>query len=415
LPKKTQPKADQPESGALLDCHIAYFIEKLRAAGYARRTLKKKRSVARVFVRWSRGKGIDLHQLNESHVADFLGESPRKRKTRVKFEQSVLRLLLRYLREDAGVPSPPQAPSPSSADQLVGRYVNYLRNDRGLAKNSILVYAPFIRELLNDQCSNTGSISVKAFDADTIRSFLLAQVRGRSSEYTRLLATALRSFFRFLFLCGDLTTDLSTSVPTVRKCRKVVVPAFLSPPEIDRVLAATDQSTAIGRRDYAILLLLARLGLRAGEIVTLELDDIRWRTGEIVIRGKGRVMESLPLPADAGNAVARYLHEDRGIRDSRRVFHRFYAPAVGLTGSAAVGHIVRRALARAGVQRSGRGAAHLFRHGLATQMIRKGASLAEISEVLRHRSLNTSAIYSQVSFEALRTVARPWPVLGGAL
>jgi site-specific recombinase XerD len=191
------------------------------------------------------------------------------------------------------------------------------------------------------------------------------------------------------------------------------VPAFLSPEEINRVLAATDRSTATGRRDHAILLLLARLGLRAGEIVTLELDDIRWRSGEIIIRGKGRIIESLPLPADVGEALARYLHEDRSIREGRRVFRRVYAPAVGLTGPAAVGHIVRLALKRAGVQRSGRGAAHLFRHGLATQMIRKGASLAEISEVLRHRSLNTTAVYAQVSFEALRTLARPWPVIRG--
>jgi site-specific recombinase XerD len=332
----------------------------------------------------------------------------------VKFEQSVLRLLLQYLRQNAGVPGQPPSPRPSPVDVLVGRYVNYLRNDRGLAENSILVYAPFIRGLLNEQISKTGGVSIKLFDAATIRGYLLSQARDRSSEYTRLLATALRSFFRFLFLCGDLPADLSISVPTVRKCRKNALPTFLSPQETDRVLAATDQSTDTGRRDYAVLVLLARLGLRAGEIVTLELEDIHWRSSEIVIRGKGRVMESLPLCADVGEALARYLQEDRSVRKSRRVFCRVYAPPIGLAGPAAVGHIVRLALARAGVQRSGRGAAHLFRHGLATQMIRKGASLAEISEVLRHRSLNSTAIYAQVSFEALRTVARPWPVVRGA-
>jgi site-specific recombinase XerD len=179
------------------------------------------------------------------------------------------------------------------------------------------------------------------------------------------------------------------------------------------VIAATDRSTLTGRRDYAVLLLLARLGLRAGEIVLLELDDIHWRTGEIVIRGKGRVVEPLPLLADIGEALARYLCEDRRANTSRRVFQRVYPPHVGLTGPAAIGHIVRRALARAGVRRSGRGAAHLFRHGLATHMIQRGASLTEISEVLRHRSLNSTAVYAQVSFEALRTVARPWPVTRG--
>lgn len=385
----------------------------LRTTGYAQRTLDHKGWVVRAFLRWSRRKGIGLHELNEGHVAAFLSRSPRKREARVKFGQSVLRLLLQYLRQNAGVPGPPPSPSPSPVDVLVGRYVNYLRNDRGLAENSILVYAPFIRGLLIDQTSKTGGVSIKAFNAETIRGHLLSQAHDHSGEYTRLLATALRSFFRFLFLCGDLAMDFSMSVPTVRKCRKAALPTFLSPQEIDRVLAATDQSTDTGRRDYAVLLLLARLGLRAGEIVTLELDDIHWRSSEIIIRGKGRVIEALPLGADVGEALARYLQEDHSVRKSRRVFRRVYAPPVGLAGPAAVGHIVRLALARAGVQRSGRGAAHLFRHGLATQMIRKGASLAEISEVLRHRSLNSTAIYAQVSFDALRTVARPWPVVRG--
>ncbi len=410
----TQKKAEAREPDWLLDSHIAGFLAKLRAAGYSERTLKRKKSVATAFIKWSQRKSIRLHELNEQVVAAFLGRSRERRTSRVPIEKSALRLLLDYLRHSAGVPGPLPSPCPSPVDELVCKYVDYLRKDRGLAENSILVYVPFVRDLLRDQVSRAGGLSVKAFDVATIRSFLLNHVRERSGEYRRLLATSLRSFFRFLFLCGDLTVDLSLSVPTVRKCQKPGIPAFLSPEEIDQVLAATDQSTATGRRDYAILLLLARLGLRAGEIVTLELNDIRWRSGEIVIRGKGRVIESLPLPADVGAALALYLREDRGIREGRRVFHRVYAPPVGLTGPAAVGHIVRLSLTRAGVQRSGRGAAHLFRHGLGTQMIRKGASLAEISQVLRHRSLNTTAIYAQVSFEALRGVATPLPVIRGA-
>jgi integrase/recombinase XerD len=152
------------------------------------------------------------------------------------------------------------------------------------------------------------------------------------------------------------------------------------------VLTATDRSTLSGRRDRAILLLLARLGLRAGEIVSLELNDIHWRAAEIVVRGKGRMVDHLPLVSDVGEALALYLRDDRGVSASRRLFLRIWAPRIGLTGPAAVGHIVRRALAQAGVHRSGRGAAHLFRHGLATQMIRHGPSMPEISEVLRHSS-----------------------------
>jgi site-specific recombinase XerD len=200
----------------------------------------------------------------------------------------------------------------------------------------------------------------------------------------------------------------------VRKFRTSAPPVFLSPEQTQRVLAATDTSTATGRRDYAALLLLARLGLRAGEVVSLELDDIRWRSGEIIIRGKGRMLDHLPLVCDVGEALSAYIRNDRGVSSSRRVLLRTWAPRIGLTGPAAVGHIVRRALVRAGIGRSGRGAAHLFRHGLATNMIRQGASIAEIAQVLRHRCQNTTAIYSHVSFDALRSVAQAWPVIGGA-
>ena len=198
------------------------------------------------------------------------------------------------------------------------------------------------------------------------------------------------------------------------KYRQSIPPPFLAPEEVTRVLAAIDRSTPRGRRDYAILLLLARLGLRAGEIISLELDDVCWRTAEIVIRGKGRMIERLPLLQDIGEALAAYLRNDRGVSKTRRLFLRMWAPRVGLTGPAAVGHIVRLALAQAGIRRSGRGAAHLFRHGLATRMIRQGASLPEIAEVLRHRSQLTTSGYTQVAFEALRAVAQPWPARGGA-
>ena len=169
-----------------------------------------------------------------------------------------------------------------------------------------------------------------------------------------------------------------------------------------------------GRRDYAILLLLARLGLRAGEIVALELSDIHWRAGEILVRGKGHRLDHVPLLADVGEAVAPYLREDHRASISRRLFLRLIPPHIGLTGPCSIDPIVRMALGRAGVRPRHRCVAHLFRHSLATRIIRHGASMAEIAEVLRHRSQGTTAIYAKVSFDALRTVARPWPVSGGA-
>jgi integrase/recombinase XerD len=396
----------------LLDDQIEPFLQHLRDAGYAERTLRKKRTVARAFAQWANRKGIALIDLNDGHVDTFVQRLPRAGESRQQFELASVRLFLGYLRGAAGRQFPAVQAPVSSTASLIQQYENHLRKDRGLAENSLRVYLPLIQTLLASKLAGTGfPQSLKAL---TIRDFVIAQTRDRSAEYIRLLATALRSFCRFLFLSGHLPVDLSPSVPRVCKYRQSTPPAFLAPEEVTRALAALDRSTPRGRRDYAILLLLARLGLRAGEIVSLELDDVSWRTAEIVVRGKGRTIERLPLLQDIGEALAAYLRKDRGVSKSRRIFLRMWAPRIGLTGPAAVGHIVRLALARAGICRSGRGAAHLFRHGLATRMIRHGASLPEIAEVLRHRSQMTTSGYTQVAFEALREVAQPWPARGGA-
>jgi len=391
----------------LCDIHIDSFLAYLRAQGYAERTLRKKRSVAASFVRWTVRKQLAVNDLNESHLSAFVKCSPFKRKARVKFEMAALRPFLKYHRAEARAPIP--SLKPSSADDLKLRYIDYLRNERGLTINAIRVYVPFISVFLNTQ----GCASPETLNAQTVQDFLLDRIRNRSSEYVRLQAIALRSFFRFLYLHEETAIDLSLSVPTVRKWRQAEITPFLSPEEVECVLSRTDRSKPRGRRDYAILLLLARLGLRAGEVVTLELGDILWRAGEVVIRGKGRVQGRLPLLSDIGEALALYLTQDRGTGISRQVFLRMHAPRVGLAGPAAVGHIVRQAFARAGLRPS-RGAAHLFRHSLATRMIRHGASIAEISEILRHRSQSSTAIYAKVDFESLRDVARPWPGKGGA-
>ena len=246
------------------------------------------------------------------------------------------------------------------------------------------------------------------------RTYLLEATRDHSAQYSRLLAASLRSFFRFLFINGETACDLSCAVPSIRKWRLFAPPAFLSPEEVERVISTADCSTHRGCRDRAVLLLLARLAMRAGEVVGLELDDVRWRAGEIVVHGKGAAVDCLPLVSDVGEALVTYIRTARATVVSRKVFLRLNAPQQPLAGPAAVCHIVRLALARAGIQRTTRCLSHLFRHSLGTRMIRSGASLQEIAEVLRHRSQATTGIYAHVSFEALREVARPWPGLGGA-
>jgi site-specific recombinase XerD len=302
---------------------------------------------------------------------------------------------------------------PAPAPDLERQYLDYLRNERGLAENSILVYMPYVRDFLSALGSRKGR-ALTELNAQRIQKFMLGRLRGRSSEWSRLLTVALRSFLRFLHVRGETSGDFSRAVPTIQKWRQASVPQYLSPDEVSQVLAATPRSGVKGRRDYAILLLLARLGLRAREVVLLEMGDIRWRSGELLVRGKGGVLDRLPMLSDAGKALAAYLREGRPASAPRRVFLRLIPPYVGFTGPGSVGHVVRAALARAGIRRTTRGAAHIFRHSLATAMIRSGASLPEISEVLRHRSQDTTAIYAKVDFDALRTVARPWPQAGGA-
>jgi integrase/recombinase XerD len=298
----------------------------------------------------------------------------------------------------------------SPAELLIRQYLDHLSNDRGVCARTIEVYAPFVRAFVMAQRLPK---RIASLDALTIRRYVLDRSRSRSVPFVKLLTAALRSFLRFAFLDGAIKVDLSTAVPPVRRWRFADVPPLLAAHEVERVISAVDRSTPRGRRAFAMLLLLARLGLRAGEVVALELDDICWSAGEIVVRGKGRHHDRLPLLKDVGEALARYLRE-RGPSTSRRVFLRRYAPRVGLSGPTAVCIVAREAVRRAGLQLAGRVGAHVFRHGLATRMIQQGASLAEISQVLRHRSVASTQLYAKVELEALRGVALPWPTAGAS-
>jgi site-specific recombinase XerD len=224
----------------------------------------------------------------------------------------------------------------------------------------------------------------------------------------KLLTTALRSFLRYARYRGDITTDLAAAVPCVANWSMTSIPRGIPADAVRRLLASIDRRTPLGRRDYAILLLLARLGLRASEVALLELDDIDWEAGQLSVRGKGGRHTALPLSAELGEAIAAYLRQGRPRSTSRRVFLRIRAPIRGFLGPRAVGSLVRHALARAGVEAPSKGA-HQFRHALAMQMLHHGASLTEIGEVLRHRSPQTTTIYAKVDLAALRPLALPWP------
>ena len=393
-------------------CWLQSFVASLRAAGYSEHSVKKRQWAAGAFIRWMELDGTPLVEASEKQVAAFLERGEVRTEDRRLLERAATRLFLGHLRETLGVVPrrPVEAPTLSQATEQ--SYATYLRSERALAERSVQVYLPYVRDFIGAHEANLGSFSPPE-DAQQVQDYVLERTRGRQTEYCNLVCTVIRSFLRFLFWHGAVPTDLTGCVPTVRRWSLSHVPQFLTPGQVEHVLATTDQTMPKGQRDYAILTLLARLGLRAGEVVALELADIRWRTGELVVHGKGRQVDSLPLVADVGEALAQYIQNGRQRSDSPRVFLRSKAPTGGLGGPASVGHVVRSAFARAGIRRAGRDAAHLFRHSLATRMIRNGASLAEVSEILRHRSLSSSELYTKVSFESLGLVARPWPNTGG--
>jgi len=287
-----------------------------------------------------------------------------------------------------------------------------MRSVRGAVSGTVEGYVAVVREFLV-HCFGVGEVDVAAITTPNISGYLVGRAHELSPKRVAYLASALRSFFRFLFVQGETATDLSTATPTAQTRSRASVPRYLSPAEVERLLDTSDPSTAVGRRNRTILLLLVRLGLRAGEVAALELDDIRWRSGEIVVRGKGNFVDRVPLLSEVGKALALYLSNDRAAdAPTRRVFLRLCAPVRELNGRGAVSTVVRRGLARAGLQPAARGA-HLLRHTLGTRRLRAGASMAEIGEVLRHHSPDSTAIYAKVDFEALRALAQPWHSVGG--
>jgi site-specific recombinase XerD len=312
--------------------------------------------------------------------------------------------MLRMLRAgQAEVSSSP----PTACQTVLEQFQHYLRQERGLSEATIMRQTPIVRALLAEVLA-TDIPDFNQISASDIADFVQPQAERITTKSAPTVVTALRSFFRYLLSCGAIETDLAACVPTISTWSLSGVPKFLPAEQIQRVLNCCDRNTAIGKRNYAILLLLARLGLRAGEVVTLTLDDIDWEAGLITVRGKGKRVAQMPLPVEAGAAIADYLRQARPDCSSRRVFIRQNAPLVGFANSVAICSLVDRALERAGVESAYRGS-HLFRHSLATEMLKRGASLPEIGDLLRHRRPDTTTIYAKVDLVSLRSIALPWP------
>jgi site-specific recombinase XerD len=372
--------------------------------GYAAGTIWKHRKLLNELSGWLQGQQLPMGDLSMVQVDRFMADrraaGVRKLKTR-----KALGPILGYLR---GLGLAPAAEAPvedGPAGEILNRYRRFLTTERGLVPVTAGRYIDCLRPFL-DRRMAAGKLDLGGLTPADVTSFVVAWCPCLNSGVAKLTVTALRSFLGFLHLDGVTEWSLVPAVPRVLRRRLAGLPKGLEPDQVRRLLAACDASTVVGVRDLAILTLLVRLGLRRGEVAGLRLDDIDWRAGTIRVRGKGDCHELLPLPPDVGRRVAEYLRHARPAdAQGRTVFVRHFAPHHAL-GASRVSTIVADAARRAGI---GRVHAHRLRHTAATELLRSGASLPEIGQLLRHRRVGTTAIYAKVDRDTLRLIARPWP------
>jgi site-specific recombinase XerD len=390
--------------------HLGTFVASLIAKRYSVNCVYIKARHALAIDRWLETRGLALADFDESWIVKYQRSRSRRRSRRIetrRIERSALCQLLHFLRDEAVCSQAVVDTSP--IDKVVADFGRYLQHEKGLAGTTIYGFTRIARQFLTGRFGDE-EVRLDAIRPADVIEFVQLQSKRLRPPALKSATTALRSFFRYTQYCGETDAGLVASVPAVATWSTTPqLPKAISAEHALRAIESCDLSTVVGRRDRAVLLLLARLGLRACEILRLMLDDIDWANGSIRVRGKGGHQCLMPLPADAGEAIASYLQHGRTASDDRHLFLRSQAPIRGLMqDSGAIGSIVCYALRRAKVDAPHRGS-HQFRHALAVRMLKHGASLPEIAEVLRHRSPQSSTIYARVDVEALRALALAWP------
>ena len=399
--------------GPLAD-HLDEFVASLISQQYVPAVVYVKALHAVAFDRWLAKRRVTLADLGEIHIQRHHRRSRRPHQsicaeTRRR-ERSDVSEVLRFLRargvcNAAGV-------DPIPADVFVTGFAQHLQHHRGLATATIESYTRFARQFLHERFG-TGEVDLRALRMIDPIEFVQRQAERMQPSALKCVVTAMRSLLRYAQYRGEVAPELVAAVPAVAGwITTPPLPRAISPDHAQRAIDSCDVRTSLGLRDRAVLLLLARLGLRAHEIIALRLEDCDWDAGCLRVHSKGGRECLLPMPADVGEAIAAYLERGRLATADRHLFLRSMAPIRGfLPGSYAIGSIVRYALQRAKIEAPHTGS-HQFRHALAVRMLERGASLAEIGEVLRHRSPQTTSIYARVDIGALRSLALPWP--GGA-
>jgi len=387
--------------------YLGMFADSLGATGYSVTWVHRHVLLGACFSRWLGQKPVALQDITVDHLTRYLKYRARRLQPRCG-DHAALVHLVEFLRREGAVPEERLAmPEPSSVDHCIHAYEVFLREGRGLAAATIAYYVRFAREFLKNRFG-AKAVKLSCLNAADVLRFVRRQASRLHGKYAKLMTTALRSFLNYARYCGEVDVDLGAAVPVVANWSMASIPRAIAPGQVRQLLASIDRHTALGRRDYAIVLLLARLGLRAGEVASLNLEDIDWKAGLLSVHGKSGHRNDLPLPADVGKAIAAYLKRDRPHSTSRCVFLRAQAPVSGFQGGGAISSMVRHRLQRSNIDAPTFGA-HQFRHGLATEMLRRGASLGEIGDLLGHRHPQTTTIYTKVDLQALRKLAPPWP------
>jgi site-specific recombinase XerD len=391
-----------------LATYIEPFARSLREQGYARYSIHRQVLLAACFSEWLRQREVAPRAITSDHPQQYLRYRARQVRP-CRGDAAALRHLLDFLRGERVIPMEKKVSARplTPAERYTQAYEQHLGEARGLARATIINYVPFIRSFLKDRFGG-GSVALSHLCARDVVGFVQRQAPRLHPKRAKLLTSALRSFLRYARYRGEVKLDLAAAVPIVPNWSMSSIPRAIGADQVRQLLASIDRSTATGLRDYAILLLLARLGLRSSEVAFLELDGIDWKAGQLSVRGKRGQRSDLPLPVEVGKAIAAYLRRRCRRCSSRRVFLRARAPVCGFQGASGVGSIVRHRLQHAGIDAPTYGT-HQFRHGLATEMLRQGASLGEIGELLGHHHPQTTKIYTQVDLNALRTLALPWP------
>lgn len=391
--------------GQLVELYATRLVE----VGLASHGVWRSLNVVDDLLDWMASRQTRLVNLDESAVVRFLRHRGTKQ-TIQPGDRAALKRWLLTLRT-AGAIAPMSLPADTAQEQILSRFSDYLRSERGLAATSIVRNLPSIRRFLSEACP-AGATDLGKISQEEVIRYIERHAQDWSPSSGKAMCWSLRAFLRYLHHTGVIPLALAGCVPSIRQWRFVSLPTYLSADQVQMALDGGDRTTATGRRDYAILMMLAKLGLRADEVATLTLDDVDWRAGEMLVRAKGRQRARMPIAPDVGAAVVAYLRDGRPKSSCRRLFLRSFAPHIGFASGGAITMIAKTALERAGIRGYAHQGAHIFRHSLATELLRSGATLSEIGQLLRHKNHDTTRIYAKVDIEALRTLSLPWP--GGA-